>query len=192
MLQDVEVSGAWGWIWSNREWLFSGVGLSVTLLAAGIFWKVMTGLGRVFLGISRWAAEGLSRLSVRFRNRSEPVSSRSRDEDAAPGPGGVEAPMLLTPSRHEIAVVNRARADHDMQMMGLMTGQGPYGYLQGGRKPETDNDWIKGLEGRRSVASRDVRAQYSHGRMSGRSVVARLFFLAAALNLLWVTIRALW
>lgn len=196
MSQYFEVWGSW--VWVNREWLFSGVGLSVTLVAAGISWKVLTILGRACLFVSIWAAEGLFRLRDRLRNRHETVPARFREEDVDPGrgvlPGGAETPKLLTPSRHEIAVVNRARADHDMQMMGWTTGKGPYGYLQGGRRPKSDDDWIMGLEGRGRVAGRDATSRYVSvsGRMLGGSVVARLFFFAAALNLLWVAIRWIW
>lgn len=179
-----EVAYVWNWIWANRDWLFSGIGLSISLVVAGIAWKFLIWFALLLRDLSSCAAGRVALLWVRLGSRRN--AREQKDEAANPisvrDPQVAERPKLLKPSPADVATTDLAHREYELKMLGQTTGLGPYGYLYGPRD-------CRRMPSSPSPSVAKVRAKVSE---RGYSIVAQLLFTAAVINLIWVVVSALW
>lgn len=156
------------WILDNQEWLFQGVGLSAVLFTMGLLWK-----GCLFLGqCCRTWGEGF------FDSAIDRLSGRGAKGTAGKTPTFQHKSSLIRPSEEEIRRHEEVIRQHELLMMGRRSGRGDYGYLGKGRPSDTMISSHRG-----PVAS----ASYIPSKPSK---VARILFLAAIANLIWVAVSA--
>jgi len=117
------------WLHANREWLFQGVGLSVSLAVAAATWKAVKILGLIF-----W--RGLARIGVFLRTRSR----RRADVDDGreePSTSGAEASALIAPTQAEIVKYRTGRAQNEGErLVGRI--QERYGHAKEAAEREID------------------------------------------------------